>query len=80
MVDLVRKRLRDRPVESLEEIREALNREHGPTITEIRTRLNEVIGALNPGSVVLAAGAQTAYLEVVVNGTEYAIPLHARAP
>ncbi len=80
MVDPVKKRLRERPVQELEEIRELLNREHGPTITEIRTRLNELIAALNPVAVVLTAGAQTAYLNVTVNGTDYAIPLHARAP
>lgn len=80
MVERVRQRLRDRPVGTqVEEIQELLNREHGPVITEIRTRFNELIVALNPGSVVVPAGAQTAYLEVVINGTEYSIPLHARA-
>lgn len=79
MVDLVKPRLREKPVESLDEIKEALNREHGPTITAIRTRLNEVIAALNPGSVVGTAGAGAGYLEVTIQGVEYSIPLHARS-
>lgn len=80
MVDTVKKRLRDRPVEAqLEEIKELLNREHGPTITELRTRLNELLSALNPGDVVATAGAQTDYLEVTIGGVEYSIALHARS-
>lgn len=79
MVDLVKKRLRDRPAETLEEIAEVLNREQGPTITEIRTRMNELISALNPGNTVASAGAVAAYLEVTIGGLEYSIPLHARS-
>lgn len=80
MVDTVKKRLRERPVEAdLDEIKEVLNREHGPTITEIRTRLNEVINGLNPGDVVPAAGAVANYLEVTVGGVGYSIPLHNRS-
>lgn len=80
MVDSVKKRLRDRPVEAqVEEIKELLNREHGPVITEVRTRLNELIASLNPGDVVSTAGAQTDYLQVVINNVEYSIPLYARS-
>lgn len=79
MVDNVRKQLRGRPVEAqVEEIKELLNREHSPVITEIRTRFNELLQALNPGDVVGAAGGATGYLEVVINGTEYSIPLYVR--
>lgn len=80
MVDTVKKRLRDRPVEAqIEEIKELLNREHGPVITEIRTRFNELLNSLNPGDVVPAAGAVTDYLEVTIGGVGYAIELRARA-
>ncbi len=80
MVDSVKKRLRDRAVEAqVEEIKELLNREHSPVITEIRTRFNELLQALNPGDVTPTAGAVANYLEVVIDGTEYSIPLHVRA-
>lgn len=80
MVDTVKKRLRERPVEAdLDEIKEVLNREQGPTITEIRARLNEVISGLNPGDVVATAGVVDKYLEVTVAGVGYSIPLHLRS-
>lgn len=79
MVDIVRKRIRDRPIEAqLEEIKELLNREHSPVITELRTRFNELVTALNPGTTALSAGAVSRYLLVTVDGDEYAIPLHVR--
>lgn len=80
MVDVVHARLRDRPVEAeLEDIKTLLDREHGPVITEVRRRLNELIAALNPGNVVATAGAASGYLEITVGGTAYSIPLYARA-
>ena len=80
MVDIVHKRLRDRPVEAqLDEIKELLNREHSLVITEIRTRLNELIASLNPGDVVNTAGALVKYQQVVVDGVEYSIALYARS-
>ena len=80
MVDRVENRLRLRPVDAeIQAIKELLNREHGPVITEIRTRFNELLEALNPGDVVASAGAQTDYLQVVIGGVEYSIPLHARS-
>ena len=82
MVDQVQRRVRDRPVRAeLQEIVELLNREHGPTITEIRRRLNEIIDGLNPEGFVLTAGVPVVgYLNVTIGVDEYAIPLHARAP
>ena len=80
MVDTVKKRLRDRPVEAqIEEIKELLNREHSPVITEIRTRFNELLDALNPGDVVATAGALVKYQQVVIGGVEYSIALYARS-
>lgn len=81
MVDQVQRRVRDRPVRAeLEEIVELLNREHGPTITEIRRRLNELIDGLNPEGFVLTAGPVVGYLNVKIGVDEFAIPLHERAP
>lgn len=81
MVDQVQRRIRDRPVrDELQEIVELLNREHGPTITEIRTRLNELIAGLNPADVVPAAGAAAGFLNITIGVDEYAIPLLLRAP
>lgn len=80
MVDLVKPQLRDRPVEAkLEEIRELLNREHSPVITQLRDRFNELLTLFNPGEAVVSAGAQVGYLQVTLDGTEYSIPLHERA-
>lgn len=82
MVNIVRNRLRDRPIDAkVEDIMELLNREHSPAITEIRKRFNELLDALNPGDVVPGAAAgPTAFLEVVIDSVEYAIPLYPRAP
>lgn len=79
VVDTVKKRLRDRPVEAqVEEIKELLNREHGPVITELRTRFNELLAALNPSGVVLAAGAPVGYVNVTIDGVGYSIQLLAQ--
>lgn len=47
MVERVRKTLRDLPVgESLPEIAELLNREHGVLLRELRDRLNELVDSV----------------------------------
>ncbi len=80
MVDLVRPQLRDRPVEAkLEEIQELLNREHGPVISQLRERFNELVTLFSPGEAVASAGAQVGYLQVTLDGTEYSIPLYERS-
>lgn len=80
MVDIVEQRLRQRAVEpKLEALAECINREVQPTVTEIRQRFNEYVQALNPGAVVLTAGANAGYLEVEINGQLYSIELLARS-
>lgn len=80
MVDIVQQRLRQRAVDAqLEALAECINREVQPTVTEIRQRFNEYVQALNPGDVVLSAGASAGFLEVEINGQQYAIELLARS-
>jgi hypothetical protein len=80
MVQRLQKQLREAAVRSeLADIVEALNREHGPVLREVKARLQELIDGLNPGEVAPAAGAVAGYLYVTIGGTEYAIELLERA-
>lgn len=75
MVETVQQRVRQRPVsDDLKEIVELLNREHGPTIAEIRQRLNELIAGFNPGGdLVPAAGASAGFKPITIDDVEYVI-------
>lgn len=58
MVERVRKTLRDLPVgESLSEIAELLNREHGVLLRELRDRLNELVNSIKGTAVIESESA-----------------------